>query len=130
MDPVKSSDAELTRIRTLLEVLSSDISEVKSKVDTLTALDKKVSELQIHYEDEVKEDARMDARLAIVEKASQDFATLVNKAKGALALVVFLQTALIGGATWLVSSTVDHGKDISVIQHQLSSMHEYHRIDR
>ena len=40
--------------------------------------------------------------------------------KGALVLIGFLQAAIIGGATWIVTQVIDSRQDIAVLQYMVN----------
>jgi len=115
------TELDLSRILVTLDGMSKNMSsDMREMKNHLTVLDKKVSELNIHYFNQVKEDARINNRLDTMEGAVNDFGAFINKAKGALALVLFFQTALLAGASWLVTSVISHEKEITLIEHQIS----------
>ena len=98
-------ESELTRIRTLLEVLTKDMQETKEKISEIAELDKRVAEIQAKY----------DVHTTRVEH----LIVRVDKIKGAFILIGFLQAALVGGATWLVTQVIDTRQDMAVLQYSV-----------
>lgn len=113
-------EADVTQIRTLLEVLVEETRDMKSKVDGIAALDKELALLREHHESHIADAKHMRSDVNDLQSTSEETESFINKVKGALVLIGFLQAALIGGATWIVTQVVDSRQDIAVLQYMVN----------
>lgn len=113
-------EADVTQIRTLLEVLVEETRDMKSKVDGIAALDKELALLREHHESHIADAKHMRSDVNDLQSTSEETESFINKVKGALILIGFLQAALIGGATWIVTQVVDSRQDIAVLQYMVN----------
>ena len=56
-------ESELTRIRTLLEVLTKDMQETKDKVGEIAELDKRVATIQAKYDAHIEQLTTLSRRV-------------------------------------------------------------------
>lgn len=113
-------EADVTQIRTLLEVLVEETRDMKSKVDGIAAIDKELALLREHHESHIADAKHMRSDVNDLQSTSEETESFINKVKGALVLIGFLQAALIGGATWIVTQVVDSRQDIAVLQYMVN----------
>lgn len=113
-------EADVTQIRTLLQVLVEETRDMKSKVDEIAALDKELALLREHHESHIADAKHMRSDVNDLQSTSEETESFINKVKGALVLIGFLQAALIGGATWIVTQVVDSRQDIAVLQYMVN----------
>lgn len=113
-------ESDVTQIRTLLEVLVSETREMKAKVDGISALDKELALLREHHEAHLANAAHIRSDVDALQVASEDAESFIDKVRGALVLIGFLQAVIIGGATWIVTQVVDSRQDIAVLQYMVS----------
>lgn len=124
MEKPPSLEAELARIRTLLELLISDTHEMKQKVGEISELDKRIAEMTVRQDALADAEKRMQQQLDDFQLSKEDVESFVDKVKGAFILIGFLQAAIIGGTTWIVTQVVDTRQDVAVLQY---SMDKYPR---
>ena len=122
---MKSEAAEFARIRTLLEVLVRDTKEMREKVEQMAALDKHLAELEFRHESHLRDAEMIQNRLHELDSSREAAESFIDKVKGALVLIGFLQAVLVGGCTWLVTQVIDSRQDIAVLQVTVSSKHEH-----
>lgn len=113
-------ESDVTQIRTLLEVLVSETREMKAKVDGISALDKELALLREHHEAHLADAAHIRSDVDVLQASSEEAESFIDKVRGALVLIGFLQAAIIGGATWIVTQVVDSRQDIAVLQYMVS----------
>lgn len=112
-------ESELTRIRTLLEVLTKDMQETKEKISEIAELDKRVAEIQAKYDVHTTRVEHLIVRVDALQRDKEKVESFVDKIKGAFILIGFLQAALVGGATWLVTQVIDTRQDMAVLQYSV-----------
>ena len=113
-------ESDVTQIRTLLEVLVSETRDMKAKVDGISALDKELALLREHHESHLADAKHLRSDVDALQVTSEANESFIDKVRGALVLIGFLQAVLIGGATWLVTQVVDSRQDIAVLQYMIS----------
>lgn len=113
-------ESDVTQIRTLLEILVNESREMKAKMEELTVLDKELALLKEHHESHLADAAHMKDDVAQLQNHSEETESFIDKVKGALVLIGFLQAVIIGGATWLVTQVIDSRQDIAVLQYMVN----------
>ena len=113
-------ESDVTQIRTLLEVLVNETRDMKAKVDGISALDKELALLREHHESHLMDAKHLRSDVDQLQVTSEANESFIDKVRGALVLIGFLQAVLIGGATWLVTQVVDSRQDIAVLQYMVS----------
>ena len=113
-------ESDVTQIRTLLEILVNESREMKAKMEELTVLDKELALLKEHHESHLNEAAHMKEDVAQLQEHREQAESFIDKVKGALVLIGFLQAAIIGGATWIVTQVIDSRQDIAVLQYMVN----------
>lgn len=113
-------ESDVTQIRTLLEVLVNETRDMKAKVDGISALDKDLALLREHHEAHLADAKHLRSDVDALQVTSEANESFIDKVRGALVLIGFLQAVLIGGATWLVTQVVDSRQDIAVLQYMIS----------
>lgn len=113
-------ESDVTQIRTLLEVLVSETREMKAKVDGISALDKELALLREHHESHLADAAHIRSDVNALQASSEEAESFIDKVRGALVLIGFLQAVIIGGATWIVTQVIDSRQDIAVLQYMVS----------
>ena len=112
-------ESELTRIRTLLEVLTKDMQETKDKIGEIAELDKRVATIQAKYDAHIDQLSTLTHRVDELHRAKEEAESFIDKIKGAFILIGFLQAAIIGGTTWIVTQVIDTRQDMAVLQYSI-----------
>lgn len=119
---------EIERVSTLLEVMVKEEKEIKTQLQDLLALEKSIAEVRVRQDDHSDELKQVRARVIRLENGKEEVVSFIDKAKGALILIGFLQAALIGGATWIVSQVVDTRQDMAVLQYMVNKPENHFKI--
>ena len=119
MDQPLPIESELARIRTLLEVLIEDTHEMKSRVGEIAELDKRLAEMQVRQDALADSSRYLQQQITDLQTSKESVESFVDKVKGAFILIGFLQAAIVGGSTWIVTQVVDTRQDVAVLQYSL-----------
>lgn len=116
-------ESELARIRTLLEVLTKEMQETKEKIGEIAELDKRVEAIQAKYDVHTTRVEHLIARVDALQRDKEEVESFIDKIKGAFILIGFLQAAIIGGSTWIVTQVIDTRQDMAVLQYSIDKQY-------
>lgn len=116
-------ESELARIRTLLEVLTKEMQETKEKIGEIAELDKRVEAIQAKYDVHTTRVEHLIARVDALQRDKEEAESFIDKIKGAFILIGFLQAAIIGGSTWIVTQVIDTRQDMAVLQYSIDKQY-------
>lgn len=123
-------EVELAAIKEQLLAVKATVEDIKISVSKILTLDRTVAEVKTRQETHHEKIAAISERVQNLEVRVSTNSAYLNKLKGAIGLTVtiltLIQSAVLAGACWLLSTVVDLDRDMSVMESRMEYVNQEH----
>ena len=123
-------EVELAALREQLSAIKETVDDIKISVTKILTIDRTVAAIQVKQDGHEEKIGAVETRLDGLERRIATNSAYLNKLRGGIGLMAtiltLIQSAVLAGACWLLSTVVDLNRDMSVMESRVEYISAEH----
>lgn len=123
-------EVELAAIKEQILAVKATVDDIKLSVTKILSLDRTVAAIEVTQDGHGEKIEKIEDDVGLLSQRISTNSAYLNKLKGGIGLLVtiltLVQSAVLAGACWLLSTVVDLSRDMSVMKSNIEYVNAEH----